>query len=248
MRKVVVFQHVAYEILGTLNPALKQAGLRIRYINFDRDPDAKPSLEKCNGLIILGGNMGVYEADRYTHIKVELELIQQALEKNIPIFGICLGAQMLAQVLGGTVTKHHEKEMGWCDIELTPEGQQDGVLGHFAKKEKIFQMHGDTFTIPKSAVHLASSPVCAAQAFRYGDKVYGLQFHLEVDKAMIERWMTVPANLKDLEESNGKFSVETILAETESHIAHSLELSAQTFNNFIKLFNLKERPILMGSR
>ncbi len=90
MRKIIVFQHVAHEILGTLNPLLKSKGFRVRYINFDRNPEETPSLEKYNGLIVLGGNMGVYEAEKYTHIKVELKLIEQALSKNIPILGICV--------------------------------------------------------------------------------------------------------------------------------------------------------------
>ena len=72
MRKVLVFQHVAHEILGTLNPLLKQRGFRVRYVNFERNPFEQPTIEKYNGLIVLGGYMGVYEAEKYTHIKVEL--------------------------------------------------------------------------------------------------------------------------------------------------------------------------------
>lgn len=92
MRKVLVFQHVSNEILGTLNPLLKSRGMRIRYINFDRSPDEAPSVDRYSGLVILGGHMGVYEADKYTHIKVEMQLIEKALKKNIPILGICLGS------------------------------------------------------------------------------------------------------------------------------------------------------------
>lgn len=151
MRKVLVFQHVAHEILGTLNPLLKARGLRVRYVNFDRNPDEKPSVEKYDGLIVLGGQMGVYEADKYTHIKVEMQLIEQALKKGIPILGICLGAQILAHVLGANVRKSPIKEVGWHDIDLTVAGEQDPLLGHFQKREKIFQMHGDTFDLPKTA-------------------------------------------------------------------------------------------------
>lgn len=248
MRKVLVFQHVAHEILGTLNPLVKSRGLRARYVNFDRDPKANPSVQKYNGLIVLGGHMGVYEADKYTHIKVEMQLIEEALKKGIPVLGICLGAQILAHVLGADVRKSPEKEIGWYDIELTPEGQKDKLFDHFQKTERIFQMHGDTFDIPKSAVHLASSKVCPGQAFRYGDKVYGLQFHLEVDKAMIHRWLNNPVNQKDIEASNGQFSMDVIRQETEERIQHSMELSTQTFSKFIDLFALKERPVLLGSR
>lgn len=247
MRKVLVFQHVAHKILGTLNPTLKEHGLRIRYVNFERDPDLDPTIEKYNGLIILGGHMGVYEADTYKHIKVEMKLIEEALNKNIPILGICLGAQMLAHVLGSEVRKSSDKEIGWYDINLTEAGQKDPILSHFQKTEKIFQLHGDTFDVPKSATHLASSSLFPGQAFRFGDKVYGLQYHLEVDEAMIHRWLLNKRNQEEIIHSNGKFSIDQIRLETELYISRSMNLSRQTFSNFIELFALKERSILLGS-
>lgn len=248
MRKVLVFQHVANEILGTLNPALKQQGLNIRYVNFERDPDATPSIGKYNGLIVLGGYMGVYEADQYTHIKTELKLIEEAIKKDVPVLGICLGAQLVAHVLGSDVRKAPEKEMGWYDIELTTAGENSPLLSHFKKTEKIFQMHGDTFDIPKSCEHLASSKICPAQAFSYGTKVFGLQFHLEVDAAMISRWLNNPRNQQDILASNGKVSAEQMQADTALYLQNSLNLSQQTFKKFIDLFSLKERPIILKSK
>nr|BDT27539.1 type 1 glutamine amidotransferase [Bacteriovorax sp. HI3] len=248
MRKVLVFQHVAHTILGTLNPTLKSRGLNIRYVNFERTPDEQPSVQKYNGLIVLGGHMGVYEADKYRHIKVEMQLIEEALKKEIPILGICLGAQLLAHVLGAEVRKSAEKEIGWCDVNLTEEGTQDPLFSHFKKTEKIFQLHGDTFDIPRGATHLASSDICPGQAFKYGDKAYGIQFHLEADQAMIMRWLDNPRNQEEMFKTHSPFSAETIRTETEKYIAHSTDLSQKTFNNFINLFSLKERPVRLGSR
>ncbi len=247
MKKVLVFQHVANRILGTLNPTLKGQGLRIRYVNFDRNPMERPTLDKYHGLIVLGGHMGVYEADTYTHIKVEMKLIEEALKKNIPILGICLGSQLIAHVLGSEVRKNNEKEIGWYDISLTPEGEKDALLFNFQKSEKIFQLHGDTFDIPKSSVHLASSKICNSQAFRYGDNVYGLQFHLEVDTAMINRWLDNPLNQQAIIESEGKFSAEQIRSDTSLYIDRSMDLSRKTFGQFINHFALPPRPILLGS-
>ncbi len=245
--KVLVFQHVAHEILGTLNPLLKEQKFRVRYINYERDPESRPSIEKYDGLIILGGHMGVYEADKYTHIKIEMQIIEEALKKNIPILGVCLGAQILAHVLGANVKKHTQREIGWCDVHLTPEGASDKLLSHFKKTEKVFQMHGDTFEIPKSAKHLAYSDVCKGQAFRFGEKVYGLQFHLEVDHLMIERWLKNPIHKKDLAESSSNLTEEKIITETQKFIDSSIQLSYQTFNRFVDLFDLKPRSILLGS-
>ncbi len=247
MRKVLVLQHVGHEPLGTLNPLLKDRGLRIRYVNFGRSPEAQPSLIGYNGLIVLGGPMGVYEADKFPHLKHELKVIEDALKKDIPILGICLGSQLIAHALGAAVAKSNEKELGWCDIQLTSEGKKDFLLKNFSPKEKIFQLHGDAFTIPKKAAHLASSESCAGQAFRYGDKVYGFQFHLEVDKAMIQRWMKVTDNLKDIDSTQGKVTAENILKETDLYIERSLDLSAKTFNGFIDLFDFKERVVRIGS-
>lgn len=247
MRKVLIFQHVAHEILGTLNPLLKQQGMRIRYVNFDRSPNERPSIDKYDGLVVLGGHMGVYEAEKYLHIKVEMQLIEQALKKGIPILGVCLGAQILAHVLGAEVRRSPEKEIGWHQIHLTEEGMKDPLFSHFQKSEKIFQLHGDTFDIPKAAKHLAWSEACQGQAFRVGENVYGLQFHLEVDPQMISRWLSHPNNQREILDSKGKFSVETIRSETTTHIAHSMDLSRQTFSQFIDLFHLPERPELLGS-
>jgi GMP synthase (glutamine-hydrolysing) len=247
MRKVIVFQHVAHRILGTLNPTLKNHRLNIRYINFDRDPNAQPSLEKYNALIVLGGFMGVYEADKYQHIAIELKLIEEALKKDIPILGICLGAQLIAQVLGSPVRKHSVNEMGWYDINFTNDGLDDKLFKHFNKTEKIFQMHGDTFDIPTGAVQLASSHSCPSQAYRYGDKVYGLQFHLEVDAASIYRWLTYEAIIDNINKSNGKFCINKIKEETSLYIDRSCELSEICFENFVNLFDSPNRPIVLGT-
>ncbi|MGE0633175.1 MAG: type 1 glutamine amidotransferase [Pseudobdellovibrionaceae bacterium] len=247
MRKILVFQHVAHEILGTLNPLLKSQGLQVRYVNFGRKPDSHADINKYSGLIILGGPMGVYEADSHAHITTECKMIEQALKKDIPILGICLGSQMLAHVLGADVRKSNEKEIGWYDIHMTKAGLEDPLFNHFQKKEKIFQLHGDTFDIPKTAEHLAFSEICTGQAFRYGKKAYGMQFHLEVDKPMIHRWLKVPANAKDLEESNGKFVASEIEAETDKYIANSFDLSVKTFLKFIDLLGIKDRPKLVGT-
>ncbi|MEN0058073.1 MAG: type 1 glutamine amidotransferase [Bdellovibrio sp.] len=240
MRKVVVFQHIAHKILGTLDPILKLHRLNIRYVNFSRTPDEQPRLEKYNGLVVLGGNMGVYEADQYQHLRTELKLIEEALKKEIPVLGICLGSQLLAEVLGGRVRKHTQREVGWCSVHFNDLALADPLFSHFQKAERVFQVHGDTFDIPTSAVHLASSEVCPSQAFRYGNKAYGLQFHLEADLPMIQRWMK-------REESSLDIDFKTVEVETTQFLERSLEISQKTFSQFVNLFQLEERPLLLGS-
>ncbi|MBI2604901.1 MAG: type 1 glutamine amidotransferase [Deltaproteobacteria bacterium] len=247
MKRITVIQHEAYEVLGTLDPLLKKEGLRIRYVNFERHPEANPSLEKYDGLILMGGYMGVYETERYTHLKVEMGLIEQALKRKLPVLGICLGAQILAHVLGADVRKNASREMGWYDLHLTNEGQTDSVLGHFQKTEKVFQSHGDTFDIPKTARHLAWSELCPGQAFRHGDNVYGLQFHLEVDRTTVDQWLELPENQEIFRSSQGRFVPGNIKADTEKYISNSMALSTETFLKFLRMSGKRERFIRIGS-
>lgn len=230
MKKILVCQHVAHELLGTLNPLFKEAGFRIRYVNFGRYPEIQPSLKDYFGLVILGGPMNVDEAEKYPHLAYEIKLIEEAIVREIPVLGICLGAQLIAKTLGGIVTKNPEKEIGWCDVSLTPEGKNDPLLRHFQKNEKLFQWHEDAFSLPKGCVPLATSGLCMNQAFRYGSKVYGFQFHLEVDERIIERWLKISSQ-----------SPERIREETPRHIDRLRELSRKIFGEFIKLFGVEKK-------
>ena len=112
MRKLLVLQHVPYEILGIFNPLLKQAGFRIRYVNYGRDPKARPNLDSYNGIVILGGPMSVDQVDQYPHLQIEIELIQEAIGKEIPVLGICLGAQLIAKALGPTCERTQKRRLG----------------------------------------------------------------------------------------------------------------------------------------
>ena len=136
-----------------------------------------------------------------------------------------------------------EKEIGWYDVSLTPQGRADPLFGHFRETERIFQWHGDTFELPAGALHLATSATCANQAFRYGGGVYGLQFHLEVDERLIERWLTVPVHVEELAGLVGRVDPDGIRCETRVHIHRLKRLSDRTFVEFIRRFApARQRP------
>ncbi len=248
MPRLLVCQHVPHEILGTLNPLLKRAGFRIRYVNFGRYPDAQPGLDGYNGLVVLGGPMSVNHEARHPHLTTEMRLVEEAIERDLPVLGICLGAQLIAKTLGARVYENDEKEIGWYDVTPTEPARSDPVASHLGATEKLFQWHGDTFDIPAGAVHLASSPLCASQAFRYRTSVYGLQFHLEVDEPMIERWLTVPMHVKEIESLAGKIDPQKIRRDTPAHIHRLKQLSDKVFGDFIKLFGARERKYRLPSR
>jgi GMP synthase (glutamine-hydrolysing) len=248
MPKLLVFQHVAYEILGTLNSQLKDAGFRIRYVNFGREPAAEPALDGYNGLVVLGGPMNTDQIDEHPHLATEVRVIGDAIERGMPILGICLGAQLIAKALGAGVCRNSEKEIGWYEVCPTEDGRRDPLIGKFGPAERIFQWHGDTFDIPEGGVRLAASQSCPNQAFRYGDNVYGLQFHLEVDERLIERWLLVPHHCAEIAELGGRIDPDVVRLETKANIERSKRLARDVFGSFIEVIGQPRRAHVLPSR
>ena len=246
--KILVFQHVPYEPLGTLDPLLKAAGFRIRYVNFGRDPQLRPSLDKYAALIILGGPMNSDQIDGYPNLVTEVEIIREAISRDMSILGICLGAQLLAKAIGGTVSRNAKREIGWYDVDLTEAGETDPVLASFARRQQVFQWHEDGIGLPSEAEHLASSPASPVQAFRYGKHAYGFQFHLEVDDSLISRWLTVPENQSTLTAEQGTIDPRKIREQTVHSIGALQDLSQQTFSRWVDQFEMKPRRRTLPSR
>lgn len=245
--KVLVFQHVPFEPLGTLDPLLKSAGFRIRYVNFARDPKQTPSLDGYSALIVLGGPMNVDQTDRYPNLGTEVTLIQQALERGMSILGICLGAQLLARALGAQVRRDGGREIGWCDVSLTGDGKEDPVLSAFEARQQVFQWHQDTIELPSGATHLASSEVCEVQAFRFGESAYGFQFHLEVDHSLLERWL-LRAEYRSLLASLSAVDRGQVRERTNGSIESLMALSDRTFSRWIDRFGIGNRRLYLPSR
>jgi GMP synthase (glutamine-hydrolysing) len=235
MSRLMVFQHVAAEPLGTLHARIRSRGHRIRFHNFQRHPDAQPSVDRYHGLIVLGGPMNVQDQHRHPHLKTELLAIEAALRQGKPVLGICLGAQLLAHVLGAPVRRHTELEIGWYDLKTTASGREDPVLGHLGECAPVFQWHGCTYDLPVEAVQLARTDTCEQQAFRFGSNAYGFQFHLEADGAMIERWLRLPAYRDELASAGIGRDEDSIRAATAAQLAAMQPLAETVFNNFLDL-------------
>lgn len=248
MSRLLVFQHVAAEPLGTLDALIRERGHRVRFHNFHRLPDAEPSLERYRGLIVLGGPMNVEDQHRLPHLRTELRTIEQALAQDKPVLGICLGAQLLAHVLGAPVRRHEQHEIGWYDLALTEAGRRDPVTGALGESAPVFQWHSRTFDLPHGAEHLARTETCEQQAFRFGAAAYGFQFHLEADAAMIERWLAMPAFREELEAAGPPRSEPAIRAATAQLIGATQRRAAQVFNSFLDLVGRPARRVPLPSR
>lgn len=155
--------------------------------------DAVPDLDSFTHLLIMGGPMAVYEMQQYPYLVNEAVFIDRSIKANKHVLGVCLGAQMVAHVLGAKVYPGSKKEIGWYEVALNPDGMSDPLMSALALPEKnaaqVFQWHGDTFDLPLGTVWLASSDLFPNQAFRYNDRVYALQFHIEVTPAIVRDWL-----------------------------------------------------------
>lgn len=184
MPKARVIQHVGCETLGTIAESLDAAGVSFQYVRpFEGEP--VPTIDGADGLIVMGGPMGVYERPRYPFLKEEMRLIEQFLKAERPVLGVCLGSQLLAAVLGAPVAPGKKKEIGWHPVQLTPEAQADRLWGGVAPTFIAYHWHGDLFHLPKGAVSLARSAQTEHQAFRYGLNAYGFLFHMEVTEKIV---------------------------------------------------------------
>lgn len=248
MSRLLVFQHVAAEPLGTLDRLIRRRGHRIKFVNFERDAAAQPCVDRYRGLIVLGGPMNVEDSAHRAHLLTEMRAIEAALRQDKPVLGICLGAQLLAHVLGAPIRRQREAEIGWYDVGVTDAGRSDAVLGPLGEGAPLFQWHNHTFEIPHEAEHLAQSSTCANQAFRYGRSAYGFQFHLEANQALIERWLSTPAYRDELRAAGLAQDAEAIRARTLAEVARMEQHAELVFGEFLDLVGRPMRRIQLGSR
>jgi GMP synthase (glutamine-hydrolysing) len=188
MKHVLAIRHIAFEDLGTFEPMFREWGYRIEYVDAPTSDLAALDVLAPDLLVILGGPIGVYEEDNYPFLVAEFALVEQRLESNRALLGICLGAQMIARACGARVFPGPTKEIGWGPVTLTDAGAQS-ALAPLAQGSSVLHWHGDTFDLPAGAVCLASTAAYTQQAFSIGTQVLGLQFHLEACAPRLESWL-----------------------------------------------------------
>ncbi|WP_457640205.1 type 1 glutamine amidotransferase [Persephonella sp.] len=198
--KIHYLQHVHFETPANILKWAEQKGHQVSGTRlFFKEP--LPPVDSFELLVVMGGPMGVYDENDFPWLVEEKRFIENVIKAGKKVLGVCLGAQLIADVLGAKVYKNKYKEIGWFPVEKTEEGKNSRVFTDFPDRFTAFHWHGDTFDIPSGAVHLMRSEACENQAFEYGGgKVVGLQFHLETDQQSAQA--LIENSVKELKENS----------------------------------------------
>ena len=190
-RTALVIRHVVFEDLGLLREVLTERGYSIRYLEAGQDKITAEELVSAHLVVVLGGPIGVGDAERYPFLTPEIAAIRARVEADRPTLGVCLGAQLIAAAMGAGVAPTGKVEIGFSPLTLTGEGAGSVLEG--LRDVPVLHWHGDQFEIPAGAERLAETPGFPNQAFAAGQNLLGLQFHLEVDPQMVEMWLIANA-------------------------------------------------------
>ncbi len=209
--------HVPYEGLGIIENYMNENDINISYTRiYEKDEFLEP--EDVDLMILMGGPMSVYEEDIYPWLKIEKLFIRKVIDAGKKVLGICLGSQLIAEVLGAKVYPNKIKEIGWFPVYKTAEAKTQTIVGKFEDDTMVFHWHGDTFDLPKGAVHLFRSEHCMHQAFIYDNRVVGLQFHLE----------TTPETLQGMLDAGKSEIIENICIQSAEEIVAKMEFTTST--------------------
>jgi GMP synthase (glutamine-hydrolysing) len=235
-KTAVAIRHLAFEGLGAFEPALEAREFIVRYVDVGLNSLLDLEKEDPELLVVLGGPIGAYEDATYPFLLDELRILKKRLASGRPLMGICLGAQLIARALGSRVYPGHQKEIGFSPLSLSKEGE-NSCLKPF-HEQGVLHWHGDTFDLPNGAIHLASTAICANQAFAYGRNVIGFQFHPEMGSRGFERWLIGHAT----ELNAGGISIAELRKDHE-RLAPSLERRAvQCIDSWLNQIQWEDNP------
>lgn len=242
MSKLLLLQHIACEPPGAYEDELLERGATLFRVRVDRG-DPLPNPSDFDGIIAMGGPMGAYDEDRLPWLSAEKELIAAAVEADLPVWGVCLGAQLLAASLGAEVAPGPEPEVGVLPVYRTASAASDPVFSLLPERFEALQWHADTFALPAGATLLARSSLYGHQAFVVG-RSYGLQFHVEVGIGLAAEWSGVPEYARSLESIMGPGAMPQLLDQIAAHEREMTGLARRLFAAWLEhAVGLPPRPI-----
>ncbi len=195
----LIIVHVSCEGPGLFAPLLEHHDVRLKVVDIEQGHALPDRLDDTQIVIVMGGPMNVGEEAEHPYLEKEYDLLRQALEDDVPVLGVCLGSQILAHAAGARVYRGPVEEFGWSRVDLTRAGRRDPLFEGVDRSMLVFQWHAFTFDIPTAGELLATGSEVPSQAFRVGRRAYGLQFHIELDRRLLELWMALaPEERRDL--------------------------------------------------
>lgn len=234
MTKVLVLQHIACEPPGVYEDVLLEQGATLHRVELD-EGDPLPDWRAFDAIVAMGGPMSVNDEAKLPWLCDEKRLIGEAVRAGKPYYGACLGVQLLAASLGAPVFRGPSPEVGLLPVTLTKAAAADPVFRDAPQELLAFQWHGDTFELPQGAILLASSPLYPNQAFRWGKCAYGVQFHLEVSRAMAEQWLEVPAYADALAQVLGPAAAPQLIQQFADYEVRLRARGRQLFERWLTL-------------
>jgi GMP synthase (glutamine-hydrolysing) len=232
--RALVLQHIACEPPGVFEDVLRERAVEIVRVELD-EGDRLPDRRGFDVILAMGGPMSVNDDESLPWLTAEKALIAEAVRDGTAFWGTCLGVQLLAAALGARVYPGERPEVGLMTVRLTPEALEDPIFEGAPKELTALQWHGDTFDLPEGAVRLAGSVEYPNQAFRWGSRAYGIQFHIEVSVEMAREWATVPAYSDYLDRVLGPGSLPKLVGELESEAPAIRANGRRIFERFLDL-------------
>lgn len=231
MKRVLFVQHGFEDGPGLFAKVMADSGVTLEVVHPWRGERMPTHLDNFEGLALGGGSMSAYEGDQLPYLKDEMALIRTARTLGKPVLGMCLGAQLMANALGGLVYANKEKEIGFFEVTFTAAAETDPLWHGLTAPFSPAHWHGDTFRLPEGAIRLASSALTANQLFVMDENLYGFQFHLEFDLPTVGEMLKGDA---DYLKANGVDPQEMLRQATE-HLPKVEALARKVFGRWVGL-------------
>lgn len=234
---ILVLQHLEIEPPGLIADIIRGAGHDLDTIRLWQGEAVPHALDDWGGLIVMGGPQSANDS-HLSYIRDEIVLLKQAITRDHPVLGICLGAQLLARAGGADILPSPAHELGWYPVYPTDTATTDPLFRHMQAGQMVFQWHGETFSLPAEAKLLATHPNVPHQAFRIGSCQYGLQFHFEVDQPLIRQWVDAGTSER---EHLGDDGVQAMLAAIRAHLQAMHGFCTQAVHAWIDLIDRRQQ-------